>query len=110
MLLRFFFVLFYSPCSFWVSLFQFKDITKTCFMEKPSCIPSSHSLPNGVAQFIDGLIPSDDDVSIWSIYCFLTMCCLYSFLTMCHDFHVSVQGKDEGDVRRILQDVNGCMP
>ncbi|XP_048544743.1 uncharacterized protein LOC125523723 [Triticum urartu] len=40
---------------------KFKDITKTCFMEKPSCTPSSHSLPNGVAQFIDGLIPSDDD-------------------------------------------------
>ncbi|XP_044961196.1 uncharacterized protein LOC123412306 [Hordeum vulgare subsp. vulgare] len=40
---------------------KFKDITKTCFMEKPSCTPSSHTLPNGVLHFIDALIPSDDD-------------------------------------------------
>ncbi|PNT72345.1 uncharacterized protein LOC100833484 isoform X2 [Brachypodium distachyon] len=40
---------------------KFKDISKTCFMQKPSCIPSCQSLPNGVAQFIDTLVQSDDD-------------------------------------------------
>ncbi|CAM0913174.1 unnamed protein product [Alopecurus aequalis] len=40
---------------------KFKDISKTCFMQKPPCIPSSHSLPNEVAHFIDTLVPSDDD-------------------------------------------------